>query len=360
MRNCWTDNEIEYLKENHLILSIKDLGSKLNRSESSIKYKAMDLNLTENNFWTVQDIEFLKNNYLILKIEDLKKSLNRTKKSIQCKASMINLTTNYFWTDDEIEYLKKNYPDGDPDLLKLNLDRHTWIAIKTKAFSIGLKRNGLSIDEDFFKNWTKEMAWTFGLWIADGNIYKKQNIISFVSNDYDMLEIVKSNLKSEHKISRCDNAFQLHISNKIMYGDLLKLGGIPRKSLTIKFPEIPDEFLSHFIRGEFDGDGGFCVREQNKHKYLESYCTGNIDFLTILIEKIKENAGIDPPNLYNCGKNCNPKIKQIHYSGKKAIALGDYIYKESKNLRLERKFKIYDKMKNEYLKKLEEKNRLKN
>ena len=303
------------------------------------------------NFWTVQDIEFLKNNYLILKIEDLKKSLNRTKKSIQCKASMINLTTNYFWTDDEIEYLKKNYPDGDPDLLKLNLDRHTWIAIKTKAFSIGLKRNGLSIDEDFFKNWTKEMAWTFGLWIADGYMKKNSYDISFSSNDYDLLEIVKTNLKSGHKISKNGKkGHQLSIRNKTIYNDILKNGGTPVKSLTIQFPEVPDELLPHFIRGEFDGDGSNYIIN---NRYLRSSFVGNVDFLNTLKEKIKEHADVETGKLYTCDKKCNTRIKRLQYTGKKAIALCDYIYQDSENLRLERKFKIYDQMKKAYIKRLE-------
>ena len=37
---------------------------------------------------------------------------------------------------------------------------------------------------------------------------------------------------------------------------LSKLGGTPRKSLTLEFPKfIPKHLMSHFIRGYFDGDG---------------------------------------------------------------------------------------------------------
>ena len=152
------------------------------------------------------------------------------------------------WTEGEVEYLKDNYLDINPDLLILNLNR-TWNSIRAKGNSIGLKRNGLFVDEDFFKNWNREMAWTFGYWIADGWMSRNKNIISFSSNDHDLLEIVKSNLKSMHKISKDkNNVFQFRFSNKILYDDLFERGGTPAKSLSIQFPDAPDKFLPHLIR----------------------------------------------------------------------------------------------------------------
>ena len=128
-----------------------------------------------------------------------------------------------------------------------------------------------------------------------------------------------------------------------------------RRSIRKYKPDpIPDEFLLHFIRGEFDGDGCNCIAKVEKYKYLVSTFTGNIDFLTVLKDKIKKQADIDTNNIYSL-KNCNPVIGQLTYNGKKAIALGDYIYQDSENLRLERKFKIYDKMKKQQIKKDEKK-----
>ena len=276
-------------------------------------------------------------------------NLNRTEYSIRMKAFKLNLTKKYsFWTEEEIEYLKNNYKYRNKEELAKNLDR-TWYAIQIKASELNL--TGISIDEDFFKNWTKKMAWTLGLWIADGNIYEKNNSVSFASSDYNLLEIVKTNLNSDHKIgkNRKKNSFQLRASNEILYNDLLKHGGTPRKSLTIQFPEVPDEFLPHFIRGYLDGDGSNFI---SKYGYLRSSFAGNVDFLTVLKNKIKEQAGIETGKLYLIDKNCNPRMRHLVYRSKNAIALCDYIYQESENLRLERKFEIYDQMKKEYLKKL--------
>ena len=299
--------------------------------------------------WSGKEIEYLKESYGYRCKEDLINNIDHPWNSIEMKASELNLTKDYvFWTEKDIKYLKNNYKFRNKEDIINNIN-HTWASIKQKASELNL--TGISIDEDFFKYWTKDMAWIFGFWVADGNMRKNKDEISFKSKDYNLLEIIRSNLKSGHKIGKNNNIFRLSICNKTMYNDLLKLGGIQRKSLTIQFPKVPDKFLSHFIRGEFDGDGCNYIYKNEKYRYLMSSFVGNVDFLTGLKDKIREHVNIET-GLYSCGKNCNPRIKQLRYNGKKALVLGDYIYQDSENLRLERKFKIYDQMKKEYLKKL--------
>ena len=36
----------------------------------------------------------------------------------------------------------------------------------------------------------------------------------------------------------------------------MKFGLTPKKSHTMKLPDIPDAYFFHFVRGYFDGDGG--------------------------------------------------------------------------------------------------------
>ena len=303
--------------------------------------------------WTDKEIEYLKNNYMNLSIRELMYNLNRSENSIREKAYKLNMPKkSFYWTDKEFEFLKNNYSNADIDLIKLNLNRHTWRSIRSTAYSLGLRRkfrSGLSINEDFLKNWTKEMAWTFGLWIADGDMSKNSNQISFTSKDCDLLETVKSNLESDHKILKeKNNIYRFKFCNKTIYNDLLNRGGTPAKSLTIQFPEVPDEFLPDFIRGEFDGDGYNYIY---KNKYLVSGFCGNMNFLSTLKDKIEKHANIETGKLYS-DKRCDQRVRQLIYNDKKAIALCDYIYQDSENLRLERKFKIYYKMKHEYIKKL--------
>ena len=50
-----------------------------------------------------------------------------------------------------------------------------------------------------------------------------------------------------------------------MANDLINLGCIPNKSLILLPPKLKDEFISHFIRGYFDGDGSI-GKYKNRYK----------------------------------------------------------------------------------------------
>ena len=53
--------------------------------------------------------------------------------------------------------------------------------------------------------------------------------------------------------------YQFNISNEKIYDDVVSLGLTPNKSLTMQFPNMPNEFIRHFIRGCWDGDGSVFV-----------------------------------------------------------------------------------------------------
>ena len=316
------------------------------------------------NYWTEREILYLKKNYKNLSIKELENVLNHTKGSIRKKKyEVLNLIQKQFpWSVKETDYLKNNFRWKYKDIILKNLNRN-WNAIKLKASKLGLKRDNqtiLPLNQDFFKNWNWDSAYILGFLCADGNLSSKRNLITFSSNDNQLIQLIKLKLKSEHKIQGpYKNNYVLQIGNKIMYNDLLKLGITPRKSLTLQFPEVPYKYLSHFIRGEFDGDGSFWASNINKkYNYLNAEITGNIDFPKVLENKLEE-IGIDSTSLRQSHKNKSNhsnKIYQLRYFNKESIKFGDFIYQKSENLRLERKFEIYEKMKKEFTKKLEYKN----
>lgn len=140
----WNEKENKYLKDNYLILSIEELAKNLNRSKGSILHEVGKLNLNKKRDrylkWTEWKIEYLKDNYDHLNLKELRNILNRSEHSIYQKAFELNLyRDNFFWTEEEIKYLKNNYECSDINLL--NLNNHSWKAIKVKASFLGLKRN---------------------------------------------------------------------------------------------------------------------------------------------------------------------------------------------------------------------------
>lgn len=137
--NSWSVEEIEFLKENYKNLDISTLVYNLNHTKDSIRWKAGELNLTQNRLWNSEEIEYLKDNYRNLDINTLVDNLNHNKDSIYVKASALNLTKE--WAKEEIGFLKNNYASSDVDFLKFNLNNHSLDAIREKAFLLGLKRN---------------------------------------------------------------------------------------------------------------------------------------------------------------------------------------------------------------------------
>lgn len=207
------------------------------------------------------------------------------------------------------------------------------------------------INVDFFKTWIPEMAYVLGYFSADGGMFINSGgskYIQFVSVDYDLLEKVKRVMASKHKIylkakgnKNCKNAYLLEPGSKEMYGDLLKLGFIPRKEKRLKLPRIPKQYFNHFIRGFFDGDGcisyGFYKkRGRNKKTFTISACfvSSSKKFLKDLSGKLNIYAKMS----FRCITKHTGSYK-LSYSKNDAIKLFRYMYKNTKNgLFLERKF----------------------
>lgn len=58
------------------------------------------------------------------------------------------------------------------------------------------------------------------------------------------------------------------VTSKKIIQDLMKLNCMPKKSLTLTFPDfLPEEYKSHFMRGYFDGDGTIYMANINSRGY---------------------------------------------------------------------------------------------
>lgn len=151
-----------------------------------------------------------------------------------------------------------------------------------------------SYNKDYFKIVdNREKSYILGLMYADGNnfISKERCKISLVlhKNDKYLLEEINKIIGSNRPLQISYNTSILHISGKDYSDQLSELGCTPRKSLTLKFPnikQVPEEFLPDFIRGYFDGDG--CVGLSNDR--LRVTIIGTKEFLhTLSLLLIKNN-----------------------------------------------------------------------
>ena len=112
----WSNDEVNYLKDNFNILSINDLYNHYNgrHSRRAITTKAMKLNLTENQKWSEDEEKILIDNYSIVSKEDMLKLLpKRTWFAILCHAQKFNIRSyhhiNEKYSDYEKEFIKNNF-----------------------------------------------------------------------------------------------------------------------------------------------------------------------------------------------------------------------------------------------------------
>jgi hypothetical protein len=112
----------------------------------------------------------------------------------------------------------------------------------------------------FLDQWTPDMAWFVGLMFADGNIQNTRHRAMLSSRDIDLLEQVRDLLGSNFPIEMHGDGPQLYLYSLDMVEGLEKYGITVNKSLTKKFPDVPADCLSHFMRGYYDGNGYISTR----------------------------------------------------------------------------------------------------
>ncbi|GKV57522.1 hypothetical protein NCCP2222_34690 [Sporosarcina sp. NCCP-2222] len=114
------------------------------------------------------------------------------------------------------------------------------------------------VNEDFFKKWTHEMAWVLGLFITDGHVNKDLHSVYLAQKDVAILQKVATLMEASEVLSEPTGTRKTHlliINSKVIKSDLEKLGIMPNKSRSVRFPDVPKEFLPAFVRGVIDGDG---------------------------------------------------------------------------------------------------------
>jgi len=184
------------------------------------------------------------------------------------------------------------------------------------------------VNEDYFKTWSNNMAYILGFFAADGMVAQDSQLISFSQKEKYILEDIRREMDSDHPIYQNNQTkiYMLNLNSKVMKSDMINLHMITHnKSQNIGFPNVPDKYLSHFVRGYFDGDGYI-----NYNKYSVTFVGGSEYFMEEL-NCIVKNIGLDPQ--FRSFQN----HYRIHIRGRKSIKVfSDWIY-NNKGLYLKRK-----------------------
>lgn len=167
-------------------------------------------------------------------------------------------------------------------------------------------------DENYFENIDNdEKAYWLGFLFADGCVLDRKNSknpngrgmvleVGLKGEDFWQLFNLRKCLKSNNpirykKVKLGDkeyDSYRFCVASKKLCEDLIKLGCVPRKSLTLKYPESLEEiYFPSFVRGYFDGDGWFSFIKTEKQAIYSLGFIGTIEFLNSIKIRL-ESFGI--------------------------------------------------------------------
>lgn len=201
---------------------------------------------------------------------------------------------------------------------------------KLRGCGIAVRDTGLSpvehVPAELLAAWpTPELAYAVGQLAADGALIKGTHEVKFTSTDLEMIEnysgclqldpdiepytYQKKNYKLLYTVSFCDRNFRRFLEG---------LGFTPRKSKTLGPLAIPASVLPDFARGELDGDGGFSTshRRGRRDQLVGYFTSGSRAFLEWLQDQIELCSGLRGAIWGN----------YLNFHGKKAVALGHWVY----------------------------------
>ena len=291
--------------------------------------------------------EYLINNYVVQQksLSDIAKNANCTRQYVHKQMVRYHIPFRSKSSAREIALQKE----------KIQFERTDAEGIQSY---ITLKK--VNVNENFFSSWSSEMAYVLGVIYTDGNLNPGRirephrsgsstiPLITVSQKDPGFLEKILNLMNCDAKLVFhkqrqygkivAGELYHFQIPNEIIYDDLTKLGLTPRKSLTLSFPAIPDQWVRHFIRGCWDGDGSV-YREKQSGKINAHFVSGSFVFVEGIVSHLIK-AGLPRTTIYT-NKRETPSY-YIRYTGSKVPQLFHYLYDDVPNTQyLERKYILF-------------------
>jgi len=305
--------------------------------------------------WSHKDDKYIIENYVTQSKEKISEVLQRTPNAIKRRAHILGVSKQLAsrkWEKWEVDYLKKHFPNSTKDVILKGLNRN-WTAIRTKAVTLKIKRESRykmpkGTNHYFFDTWSQEMSYILGFIAADGCI-RKNNYgieIKLSRKDETHLEKIKDLVapgKKLRHVGKINNGklyecVSLEIGSKYMSSKVQQLGLPPRKSLVLEFPDVPEKYINHFVRGYFDGDG--CISQDSNSKYWVSYFLGTLSFLETINKYLDTKSIVDRKNIMFVKQS---NIYRLKYATYDSIKLGQWLYADS-TIHLGRKYKKFQQL----------------
>jgi hypothetical protein len=208
-------------------------------------------------------------------------------------------------------------------------------------------------DQKFFEKDTEESFYWAGFIAADGNISQKGDFtLSLKSSDLHHIEKFKTAILSNANIvllppkektingitTKTSGSAIIRFRAKYWINSLQRFGIVPNKTATYSIPEeiISNINFKHFIRGYFDGDGWFSIKNRRQKQRLCWGLCGNQSVLQNIQKFLQKQCQIESlPSIYS-QKNIFKFEFQNQYD---VHRISDYLYSNS-TIFLDRKYEL--------------------
>ena len=198
---------------------------------------------------------------------------------------------------------------------------------------------------------TKEKAYLIGLFYADGCVTTRNAVrISLIDEQLiDDLKILfpffnkNSYDFSKHNINN-QRQYSLSKKSETLHQDFINFGVINNKSQEnselLNLDNIPKEFLSHFIRGYFDGDGSISIPSKRPNLRRVEICSTSLNLMNDFKNVLNE-AGINTPIFRKKNLDRNKVLYVLEWvNTQDVLSLREYLYKDN-SICLNRKLDLF-------------------
>lgn len=213
------------------------------------------------------------------------------------------------------------------------------------------------LNNNFTELNSPEIVYILGYIWADGHISKNKNFdIILYTSEKDFENVKNLILKSGNwgiykrykylkKTNKTYTTYYFRVYDKNIHNFLSNFNF---KQKSILSPDkllevIPEKLRHHFFRGYIDGDGSFSL--YNNNKTCKFNITSTIDQDWNFINVMFDYLDISHYKIYKYNRTCGTSSLVSISNILDIMKIGEFIYKDSKDLRLERKYEKYIKIK---------------
>jgi hypothetical protein len=125
------------------------------------------------------------------------------------------------------------------------------------------------VNEKYFLNIDSEQkAYWLGFIAGDGYNSGYELVMRLNKKDANHLEAFRTAIEADHQIKFVpNNIAAIRIGSKSLCQSLSENGCVKAKTFTISFPNLPECYNRHFIRGVFDADGCIYVSKKGHKRW---------------------------------------------------------------------------------------------